>query len=165
MIDAGTVLGLAELESARETQDFREGGDFQPDLRAGVAVNPDSELIPVTRANGVTAVVTRPTGGVVAGQGALINLAGWTPREMTVVDLLALFVEFPAARDSPSATATTGVHGPRAGEEAARGEGPSAQRSVFAGAVYERVVRTGPTLRPIHGSNRWRHMPAAKSRW
>jgi imidazolonepropionase-like amidohydrolase len=97
MIDAGTVLGLAELESARETQDFREGGDFQPDLRAGVAVNPDSELIPVTRANGVTAVVTRPTGGVVAGQGALINLAGWTPREMAVVDPLALFVEFPAA--------------------------------------------------------------------
>jgi imidazolonepropionase-like amidohydrolase len=96
MIDAGTVLGLAELESARETQDFREGGDFQPDLRAGVAVNPDSELIPVTRANGVTTVVTRPTGGVVAGQGALINLAGWTPREMSIVDPLALYVEFPA---------------------------------------------------------------------
>lgn len=96
MIDAGTVLGLAELESARETQDYREGGDFQPDLRAGVAVNADSELIPVTRANGVTTVVTRPTGGVVAGQGALINLAGWTPREMAVMDPIALFVEFPA---------------------------------------------------------------------
>lgn len=95
MIDAGTVLGLAELESARETQDFREGGEFQPDLRAGVAVNPDSELIPVTRANGVTTVVTRPTGGVVAGQGALINLAGWTPREMTIVDPIGLQVEFP----------------------------------------------------------------------
>jgi imidazolonepropionase-like amidohydrolase len=97
MIDAGTVIGLAELGSARETQDYREGGDFQPDLRAGVAVNPDSELIPVTRANGVTTVVTRPTGGVVAGQAALIDLAGWTPREMTVVDPLALCVEFPAA--------------------------------------------------------------------
>jgi imidazolonepropionase-like amidohydrolase len=97
MIDAGTILGLAELDSARETQDYREGGDFQPDLRAGVAVNPDSELIPVTRANGVTTVVVRPTGGVVAGQGALINLAGWTPREMTIVDPLALYIEFPAA--------------------------------------------------------------------
>ncbi len=50
MIDAGTVIGLAELDSAKETLDFNEGGDFQPDLRAGVAVNPDSELIPVTRA-------------------------------------------------------------------------------------------------------------------
>jgi imidazolonepropionase-like amidohydrolase len=96
MIDAGTVLGLAELESARETQDYQEGGDFQPDLRAAIAVNPDSELIPVTRANGVLAVVTRPTGSVIAGQGALINLAGWVPREMVIVDPIALHVEFPS---------------------------------------------------------------------
>jgi imidazolonepropionase-like amidohydrolase len=96
MIDAGTVLGLAELESARETQDYHEGGDFQPDLRASIAVNPDSELIPVTRANGVLAVVTRPTGSVIAGQGALINLAGWVPREMVIVDPIALHVEFPS---------------------------------------------------------------------
>jgi imidazolonepropionase-like amidohydrolase len=97
MIDAGTVLGLTELGSAKETQDFAEGGDFQPDLRASTAINPDSELIPVTRANGVTTVVTRPTGSLIAGQSALINLAGWVPREMAVVDPLALHVEFPVA--------------------------------------------------------------------
>jgi imidazolonepropionase-like amidohydrolase len=96
MIDAGTVLGLTELGSARETNDFSEGGDFQPDLRASIAINPDSELIPVTRANGVLAVVTRPTGSMIAGQSALINLAGWVPKEMTVVDPLALHVEFPS---------------------------------------------------------------------
>src|SRR5438445_3430623 len=95
MIDAATVLGLTELGSARETHDFAEGGDFQPDLRASIAINPDSELIPVTRANGVTAVVTRPTGSIIAGQSALINLAGWVPREMALVDPLALHVEFP----------------------------------------------------------------------
>jgi imidazolonepropionase-like amidohydrolase len=97
MIDAATVLGLTELGSAKETHDYAEGGDFQPDLRASTAINPDSELIPVTRANGVTAVVTRPTGSVIAGQSALINLAGWVPREMAVVDPLALHVEFPTS--------------------------------------------------------------------
>ena len=96
LIDAGTVLGLVEIASARETADFKDGGDFQPDLRAATAINPDSELIPVTRANGITTVVTRPTGSTVAGQGALINLAGWVPGEMVVVDPLALHVEFPA---------------------------------------------------------------------
>ena len=80
MIDAGSVLGLVEVDSARETRDHAEGGDFQPDLRASTAINPDSELIPVTRANGVTTVVTRPTGSMIAGQSALINLAGWVPR-------------------------------------------------------------------------------------
>jgi imidazolonepropionase-like amidohydrolase len=97
MIDAATVLGLTEVDSARETHDFTEGGDFQPDLRASTAINPDSELIPVTRANGVTTVLTRPTGSIIAGQGALINLAGWVPREMVIVDPLALHIEFPGA--------------------------------------------------------------------
>ena len=96
MIDAATVLGLTELGSARETHDYAEGGDFQPDLRASIAVNPDSELIPVTRANGVTTVVTRPGGSVIAGQGALINLAGWVPKEMNVVDPIGLHIDFPA---------------------------------------------------------------------
>jgi imidazolonepropionase-like amidohydrolase len=96
MIDAATVLGLTEIGSARETNDATEGGSFQPDLRASIAINPDSELIPVTRANGVTTVVTRPEGAVIAGQSALINLAGWVPKEMVVVDPLALHVEFPS---------------------------------------------------------------------
>jgi imidazolonepropionase-like amidohydrolase len=107
MIDAATVLGLTELGSARETQDFAEGGDFQPDLRASIAINPDSELIPVTRANGITTVVTRPMGSLIAGQSALINLAGWVPKEMALVDPLALHVEFPTSfpvfRGDPSA--------------------------------------------------------------
>jgi imidazolonepropionase-like amidohydrolase len=97
MIDAGTVVGLTELGSARETQDYAEGGDFQPDLRAAIGVNPDSELIPVTRANGVLTVVTRPGGATIAGQSALLNLFGWVPQEMIVVDPLTLHIEFPTA--------------------------------------------------------------------
>lgn len=97
LIDAGTVLGLVEIDSARETNDFREGGDFQPDLRASVGINPDSELIPVTRANGVTTALTRPTGSLMPGQGALINLAGWVPAEMVVTDGVTLHIEYPPA--------------------------------------------------------------------
>ncbi|MBL8823511.1 MAG: amidohydrolase family protein [Planctomycetia bacterium] len=97
MIDSATILGLTELGSARETQDFSEGGDFQPDLRALIGINPDSELIPVTRANGVLTVVTRPTGATVSGQGAIVNLAGWTPQEMKLVDPFGLHIEFPAS--------------------------------------------------------------------
>jgi imidazolonepropionase-like amidohydrolase len=95
MIDAGTVIGLVEIDSARETNDSREGGDFQPDLRASIGINPDSELIPVTRANGVTTVLTRPTGSLMPGQGTLINLSGWVPAEMVVVDPLSLHIEYP----------------------------------------------------------------------
>jgi imidazolonepropionase-like amidohydrolase len=95
MIDAATILGLTEIDGVRETRDFADIGDFQPDLRASVAINPDSELIPVTRANGVTTVLTCPEGGIIAGQSALFNLAGWVPKEMVLVDQLALHVELP----------------------------------------------------------------------
>src|SRR5262249_56746580 len=103
MIDAATVLGLTELGSARETHDYAEGGDFQPDLRASIAINPDSELIPVTRANGVTSVVTRPTGSIIAGQRALINPAGSGPQEIAVTAPLALHIALP--RGGPMVTA------------------------------------------------------------
>lgn len=116
MIDSATILGLTELGSARETQDFSEGGDFQPDLRALIGINPDSELIPVTRANGVLTVVTRPTGATVSGQGAIVNLYGWTPQEMKLVDPFGLHIEFPAS----AALVSGSPDGPPAGRIMAR---------------------------------------------
>jgi imidazolonepropionase-like amidohydrolase len=146
MIDASTVLGLTELGSARETQDFAEGGDFQPDLRASVAINPDSELIPVTRANGITSVVTRPTGSLVAGQAALINLAGWVPREMTVVDPLGLSVEFPTARTTFLGDPTLPVIG-RAIAKKQREEKIRKLRDLFAQALaHDEARKANPKL-------------------
>ncbi len=145
MIDAATVLGLTELGSARETQDHAEGGDFQPDLRASIGINPDSELIPVTRANGVTTVVTRPTGAMIAGQGAIINLAGWVPREMAVVDPWALHVEFPTGMPGFSfdpATLTVG----RAVARKQREEKIRRLKELFSQAVaYDDARKQSPT--------------------
>ncbi len=149
MIDAATVLGLTELGSAKETHDFAEGGDFQPDLRASTAINPDSELIPVTRANGVTAVVTRPTGSVIAGQSALINLAGWVPREMAVVDPLALHVEFPTASPFLTGDPTAPFMG-RALARKAREERVRRLKELFRQAVAYDDGRKQSPDRPIN---------------
>ncbi len=70
-IDAGTQLGLIEIDKVRETQDFAEGGQYQPDLRAGVGLNVDSELIPVARSGGITTIMVRPSGGVISGQASI----------------------------------------------------------------------------------------------
>src|SRR5262249_35771071 len=43
----------------------------------------------------VTTVLTRPTGSLMPGQGSLVNLAGWVPAEMVVVDPLSLHIEYP----------------------------------------------------------------------
>lgn len=98
LIDSGTKIGLTEIDSVAGTVDTSEIGDVNPNARADVAVNPHSNLIPVTRLNGITTVVTVPQGGLVSGQSALIQLAGWTPKEMTIKAPLALHIRFPRLR-------------------------------------------------------------------
>jgi imidazolonepropionase-like amidohydrolase len=96
MIDAGTSMGLVEIDSgAPGTVDLSELGDMNPNAQAIIAVNPHSAHVNVTRVNGVTSVVTMPVGGVISGQAAVINLDGTTPREMAVVPSVALVINFP----------------------------------------------------------------------
>ncbi len=81
-IDGGTRLGLSEVGSISLTQDDDEIGEFTPHMQALTAVNPNSVAIPVTRVEGVTTVLTQPTGGMFPGTAALINLVGYTPDQM-----------------------------------------------------------------------------------
>ena len=112
MIDGGSELGLSEIEQVNATIDSSELGAFQPDLQALTAVHADSEHIPVTRCDGVTATMTRPAdgggfgggGSVILGQGGVMNLAGWTPELMKVKSPGGLYVNFPeGARRIPRA--------------------------------------------------------------
>ena len=82
MIDGGTRLGLQEIGSLPETVDHDEIGDIRPQMQALTAVNPSSVSIPITRVSGVTTVLTSPSGGIMPGTAALINLHGYTPDQM-----------------------------------------------------------------------------------
>ncbi|MGZ4779335.1 MAG: amidohydrolase family protein [Thermoanaerobaculia bacterium] len=95
LIDSGTILGLTEMSSVPGTVDTTEIGDLNPNSRAAVAVNPHSNLIDVTRINGITTVITAPQGGIVSGQDALIQLAGWTPAEMVLKAPVGMHIDFP----------------------------------------------------------------------
>jgi len=98
MIDGNTVIGLTEIgQGAPGTVDTSEIGDNNANIRAEVAVHPDSAHVRVTRANGITTVLTAPRGGTIAGQGALINLDGWTPHEMLVKAQVAMIINWPGA--------------------------------------------------------------------
>lgn len=96
MIDAATNMGLIEIPlGAPGTDDDAEIGEMNPNIRAVVAVNPYSAHINVTRVNGTTTVFTAPTGGIISGQGAIINLVGSTPNEMAVNPAFGLVINFP----------------------------------------------------------------------
>ncbi len=101
MIDAGTSVGLVEMDSVAGTVDTAEIGDFNSNAQAAVALNPHSELVPVTRVSGVTNVLTIPEGGIISGQSALIQLIGWTPQEMVIKAPAAMHIRFPRLRSAP----------------------------------------------------------------
>ena len=96
MIDAGTNMGLVEVpQGANGTVDLSEVGDLNPNAKAIIAVNPHSAHIAVTRVEGITNTLTAPTGGLISGQAALINLLGTAPKEMAVVPQVALVINYP----------------------------------------------------------------------
>ena len=96
LIAANSKLGLVEINAVRATRDFAEVGDVKPNVRAEVAINPDSELFPVARANGITLAHTIPSGGVIAGTSALVMLDGWTWEQMTLKAPVGLYVNWPS---------------------------------------------------------------------
>ena len=116
MINSATEVGMSEISSVRESADTNEIGQFDPQLRAAIAVNPSSEHIPVTRANGITSVMVLPAsagggegrrggGGasqVISGQASLMHLDGWTWEEMAVNKSAAMELKFPAIQGIPA---------------------------------------------------------------
>ena len=91
-----TTLGLTEVGSVRGTNDMQETGSVNPNIRAEVQINPESDLLPVARVSGVTSALVVPRGGAIAGTSALIHLVGWTHEDMTVRSPVALHVQWPA---------------------------------------------------------------------
>jgi imidazolonepropionase-like amidohydrolase len=98
LIAATTSLGLTEINAVRATQDTTEVGEFTPDVEAWVSVNPDSELIPVARANGFTHVLVAPMGGTITGTSGLIKTAGWGVEDMTIKPRAALHLWWPVMK-------------------------------------------------------------------
>jgi imidazolonepropionase-like amidohydrolase len=95
LFNACSNLGLVEISAVRATRDYAETGTINPNVKAEVAVNPDSELIPVTRAGGVLLSVAAPSGGLVAGTSAVLMLDGWTWEEMTLKAPAGMHVRWP----------------------------------------------------------------------
>ena len=98
MMDAGTSMGLSEIsQGANATVDNSEVGSWNPNAMALWGFNPHSAHIGVTRVVGITHVVSRPTGSVIAGTAALMNMAGATAPEMAVNDRAAVVIQYPRA--------------------------------------------------------------------
>jgi imidazolonepropionase-like amidohydrolase len=103
-----TVLGLVEIGAVRATVDTAEIGEINPDARASVVMNYDSELLPVARSGGILIAGVTPVGGVISGTAAVMRMQGWTREDGALRDPAAITVFWPdlAIDRSPDASRT-----------------------------------------------------------
>ncbi len=78
LIITGTSLGLVEIGGHDVANDTREFGSYNPGVRALVAYNTDSDIIPVVRSAGVLIAQIVPSGGVLSGTSSVVQLDAWT---------------------------------------------------------------------------------------
>lgn len=84
LISPNSQVGLNEIAAVRTTQDYNEIGDYNPNVRALVAYNTDSEVIPTVRSNGVLVAQVTPEGGVIAGTSSVVYNDGWNWEDAVV---------------------------------------------------------------------------------
>ena len=84
LIFPNTTLGLTEIGNGLEVaDDTRETGDLNPDVRAIVAYNTDSQVIPVIRSNGILLAQIVPEGTLLPGTCSVVQLDAWNWKDAT----------------------------------------------------------------------------------
>lgn len=137
-----STIGLTEIDAVRATRDMAESGPMNPNARGETAYNPDSELIPTIRYNGVLLANVAPEGGSISGMSSLMRLDGWNQADITVRPATAMMVNWPNME----------LETPRKGDDQQKevNQAIDAIRSIFREArAYASLVKVDSTKRDI----------------
>ncbi len=146
LIDAYSTVGISEIGAVDVSNDIQEIGDFNPNVRAEVAVNAESRHIGTTRSAGVLVAFSTPGGGVVSGLSSAMSLEGWTWEEMSLEGAAALNVNWPDPMARPRRFGGGGPAGAGAARPAPKTYAEQVQelRDFFAEArAYRDAVAAG----------------------
>jgi imidazolonepropionase-like amidohydrolase len=107
-INSSTQLGLVEISQVSDTRDMQARG--KDNIAASFTVwegfNPNSVMLAPARKEGVTTFVVLPTGGLVSGQAAIVDLVDGTTTDMIMRAPVAMVAEI-----GDAASAGTGSRG------------------------------------------------------
>jgi imidazolonepropionase-like amidohydrolase len=96
LIALNSQLGLTEIGAVRATNDQAEVGVFNPNARALIAFNTDSQVIPTVRSRGVLIAQTTPEGSLVSGRSSMVQLDGWNYEDAALRADDGLHVNWPS---------------------------------------------------------------------
>jgi len=96
LIDSETALGLTEISAEEMTNDLVEPSDeIMPHMHVYDAFHAETELIPVTRLNGITNAIVAPASrDTLPGQDSFIQLAGKSQTDYLLIRDIAMPLNF-----------------------------------------------------------------------
>lgn len=98
-IATNTRLGLVDIEAVKATVDYRELGDFTPNIRSLTAYNAESAVIPTIRSNGVLTAQVMPAGGTMPGSSSVMQLDAWNWEDAVLSTDFAQHLHWPGRFD------------------------------------------------------------------
>ncbi len=120
LILPSSSLGLVEISSIRASNDAREIGDMNPNVRSIVAYNTDSKVINTLRSNGILAANIIPQGSFLAGSSSVVQLDAWNWQDASLKTDGGMHLYMPSLMPRPS-------FGRRGGGGAPGGPNPGAE--------------------------------------
>jgi imidazolonepropionase-like amidohydrolase len=95
LINSATQLGVVEIGAVADTRDARAQGkdNIAAAFRVWDGLNPNSVMLAPARKEGVTTFVVLPSGGLVSGQAAIVDLVDGTTTDMLLRSPVAMVAE------------------------------------------------------------------------
>lgn len=108
-------LGLIEIGAVKASNDVREIGDMNPNIRSVVAYNSDSKVINTLRSSGILAANIVPQGNFLAGSSSVVQLDAWNWEDAAIQTDGGMHLYMPTLMPRPNFGRFGGGGGPNAG--------------------------------------------------
>ena len=92
-----TILGLNEINAVRASNDYKETGKINPNVRSLIAYNTDSRVSKTVRSNGVLIAQVTPRGGIISGQSSIMHLDGWNWEDAKIKEDDGVHLNWPSS--------------------------------------------------------------------
>jgi imidazolonepropionase-like amidohydrolase len=109
LFHAATALGLIEVSAVDATTENADTGDVDAAFNVAEGMNPASVLIPVMRLEGLTTAVTLPSGGLISGQGVLIDLSGDRIEDLIARSPVVMVINMDEGAKGPGGGSRAGI--------------------------------------------------------
>ncbi|MFZ9386597.1 MAG: amidohydrolase family protein [Chitinophagaceae bacterium] len=107
-----STLGLIEISAVRASNDSREIGDMNPNVRSIVAYNTDSKVINTLRSNGILSANIVPQGSFLAGSSSVVQLDAWNWEDAALKTDAGMHLFMPSLMTRPAGFGRRGEGAP-----------------------------------------------------